>query len=410
MMNCNACGARIPHNAKFCTWCGSKAKRLIRSDNGCHACGAEIGGAANFCTRCGIPVEPVAVAAQAQHAASSAEIDLVEASASTAIFTVDGSRANPTSHTSEPAFTARGRLMRRNLSVVTTIVLLCVVGLGVNTMRSSAVRVANRAPDSSRLPDPGTAGVQPMRDPVARGIERSPMSDGTPADAQPKRAEAKLWPQQRQREAPPEKQDRQSAQLARRQASSVDTNAEHRGQWNTAAGAASARSLVTAAISGDAVMLQSNVAQLQAQQPARGDRKRARHLNHQGLALFQRANYRGAAEIFRQAHHADTGDAEIRENLGYSLMQAGELAEAERALLSALEIAPQRATAWGSLGHIYAKRGKHREAVALLLTAHRFAPDRRKALEVYARQAENEDDPKVRAMLAESVTRLSRTQ
>jgi cytochrome c-type biogenesis protein CcmH/NrfG len=59
--------------------------------------------------------------------------------------------------------------------------------------------------------------------------------------------------------------------------------------------------------------------------------------------------------------------------------------------------------------HIDAKRGKHREAVALLLTAYRFAPDRKKTLEVYVRQAETEDDPQVRAMLAESVTRLSKT-
>jgi len=299
--------------------------------------------------------------------------------------------------------------MRRSLSVVTTIVLLCVLGLGVYTMRLSAVRVASRAPDSSTLPDPGTAGVQPMRDPVTRGIERSPMSDGALADARRKQAEAKSRPQQGTGEAPPEKADRDPVQFAQRHASSVDRNAERGNERNTTAGA-TARSRVAAAITRDAVMLQSNIGQLQAQQPARGDRKRARQLNDQGLALFQRANYRGAAEIFRQAHRADGGDAEVRENLGYSLMQAGELAEAERALLSALEIAPQRATAWGSLGHIYAKRGKHREAVALLLTAHRFAPDRKKALEVYARQAENEDDPKVRAMLAESVIRLSRTQ
>jgi Flp pilus assembly protein TadD len=130
---------------------------------------------------------------------------------------------------------------------------------------------------------------------------------------------------------------------------------------------------------------------------------------HEGLALFQNAHYAEAAAVFAQANVTDRSDPEIRENLGYSLMYAGELAAAERALLSALEIGPQRATAWGSLGHIYAKRGMHREAVALLLTAYRFAPDRKKTLEVYARQAETEDDPNVRAMLAESVSRLSKT-
>jgi Flp pilus assembly protein TadD len=409
MMNCNACGARIAHHAKFCTGCGSKVKPATGSENGCRACGAEINGAANFCTRCGTPVERAAVPAEAQHVPSSADVDLIEASATPVSPPVDGSRPDPGFHASDPNFSVGGKPMRRSLVLVTTIGFLCVLGVGVYTMRSSAVRVANRAPDSSRLLHPGTAAVQPMRDPVANGMERSPMSDAALADAQPNGGDGKRRPRQGTGESPREKQERESARFAQRQASSVDRNAERLGDRSAVAGA-TARGLVAAAITGDTAALQNNIVQLQAQQPARGDRKRARQLNDQGLALFQRANYRSAAEIFRQAHRADGGDAEIRENLGYSLMQAGELAEAERALLSALEIAPQRATAWGSLGHIYAKHGKHREAVALLLTAYRFAADRSKALEVYARQAETDDDPNVRAMLAESVTRLSRTR
>ncbi|HEV7391038.1 MAG TPA: hypothetical protein VGO08_05300 [Burkholderiales bacterium] len=49
----------------------------------------------------------------------------------------------------------------------------------------------------------------------------------------------------------------------------------------------------------------------------------------------------------------------------------------------------------------------NRQPVALLLTAFRFAPDK-KTLDVYARQAQAEGDPTVRAMLAESVFRLSK--
>jgi Flp pilus assembly protein TadD len=110
--------------------------------------------------------------------------------------------------------------------------------------------------------------------------------------------------------------------------------------------------------------------------------------------------------LFEAAHRADPGDAEVRENLGYALLKAGRLGEAETALLSALEIGPRRASAWGSLGHIYAKRGQHAEAVRLVLTAYRFAPDRSKVAETYRRLAQGDADPKVRAMFEEVVRQL----
>jgi cytochrome c-type biogenesis protein CcmH/NrfG len=100
----------------------------------------------------------------------------------------------------------------------------------------------------------------------------------------------------------------------------------------------------------------------------------------------------------------------VRENLGFALLKAGQLREAEAALVSTLEIAPQRASAWGSLGHVYAKTGRHPQAVALVLTAYRFAPSRPKALDTYTRQAATEDDPKVRAVLADAVTRVASIQ
>ena len=109
-----------------------------------------------------------------------------------------------------------------------------------------------------------------------------------------------------------------------------------------------------------------------------------------------------------QAHHADASDAEIAENLGYSLLRAGDVAAAEPAILSALEMAPERASAWGSLGLIYAKQGKHREGVACVVTAYGFAANQQRTLEVYSRLAANDEDAKVRAMLSEAVGRLKK--
>ena len=171
---------------------------------------------------------------------------------------------------------------------------------------------------------------------------------------------------------------------------------------------ASASRLVAAAIAGDQARLRELVTQLRSQPKARGDRARARQLNEYGLALTQRQRYAEAAAYFRDAHRADGSDAEIAENLGYSLLRAGDVTAAEPAILSALEMAPERASAWGSLGLIYAKQGKHREGVACVLTAYGFAANQKRTLDVYSRLAANDDDAKVRAMLTEAVGRLKK--
>jgi len=172
-------------------------------------------------------------------------------------------------------------------------------------------------------------------------------------------------------------------------------------------GGSSTGSLVAAALNRNHEAVERIASELKARQPERGNRTLARNLNERGLALSRAQNYTEAAAVFRQAHEADRGDPEIRENLGFALLKAGQLSEAESATLSALEIGPTRATAWGSLGHIYAKQGRREDAIALLRAAHRVAPDPGRVLQTYARQAQTEDDPRVRAVLAEAVARIS---
>ena len=175
--------------------------------------------------------------------------------------------------------------------------------------------------------------------------------------------------------------------------------------------AASVDTLVAAAIAGDQARLQRAADELKSRpRPARGDRRSARQYNEQGLALWQRQRVAEAAPFFRQAHAADPGDAEIAENLGYALLKSGAVAQAEAAIRDALALGPERASAWGSLGLIYAKQGKHREGVALVLAAYRFARNPKRAFDVYSRLSATDEDPKVRAMLAEVVTRLSGPQ
>ncbi len=172
---------------------------------------------------------------------------------------------------------------------------------------------------------------------------------------------------------------------------------------------ANASTLVSAAIAGDEVRFRNVIAELKAQPKAvRLDRPRARQLNERGLALWQRQRFAEAATIFKDAHSADASDAEIVENLGYALFKAGDVAAAEPAILAALEMAPERATAWGSLGLIYAKQGKHREGVACVLTAYRFALQPDRALDIYSRLALSHEDAKVRAMMSDAVSRIGK--
>ena len=175
--------------------------------------------------------------------------------------------------------------------------------------------------------------------------------------------------------------------------------------------AATVSALVAAAIAGDDARLRQIAEQLKSQpRPPRGDRRLARDLNERGLALWQRQRFGEAAPLFRQAREADASDAEIAENLGYALFKSEQVTQAEVALLDALRLAPERASAWGSLGLVYAKQGKHREGVAVVLTAYRFTRDPKRTLDVYSRLAATDDDPKVRAVLADVVSRLSQQE
>jgi tetratricopeptide (TPR) repeat protein len=168
--------------------------------------------------------------------------------------------------------------------------------------------------------------------------------------------------------------------------------------------------LIAAAAAGDRAQVERIAGEIKAHpRAARGDRRKARDLNDRGLALWQRQRYSEAADYFSQARAADGGSAEIAENLGYALLKSGRITEAERALVDALAMAPERASAWGSLGQIYAKQGRHRDGVGCLLTAYRYASNPKRALDVYSRLAATDEDPRVRALLSDVVTRLSGT-
>jgi Flp pilus assembly protein TadD len=107
---------------------------------------------------------------------------------------------------------------------------------------------------------------------------------------------------------------------------------------------------------------------------------------------------------------ADPGDAEIAENLGYALLKAGRTADGKPAILRALTLGPERASAWGTLGLIFAKEGRHADAVACVVTAYRYARNRKRTLDVYMRLAATDEDPRVRSLFSDVVPRISATR
>lgn len=141
--------------------------------------------------------------------------------------------------------------------------------------------------------------------------------------------------------------------------------------------------------------------------PQRGNRKRARALNDEGLSYLNRQEPDKAVASFQLATKMDPGDIEIINNLGYALMKAGQLRESEQALTETLLIAPDRTSAWANLGHVYATMEKKREAVGCFTNAYRFSQNTEKTKNVFTNLSQNHENQNVRQALAEALRAIS---
>lgn len=137
--------------------------------------------------------------------------------------------------------------------------------------------------------------------------------------------------------------------------------------------------------------------------PLRGDRKKARRLNDQGLGYFKAEQYAEAAQFFQQATQLDPSDVEIVNNLGYALLEEGRLQEASEALRKALLISPDRTPAWTNLGQVYAMMDQNQQAVACFTNAYRFSKNTDKTKEFLRNLAQNDTDQNVREVAAQAV-------
>jgi Flp pilus assembly protein TadD len=168
------------------------------------------------------------------------------------------------------------------------------------------------------------------------------------------------------------------------------------------------KQLIDAVINGNTAAIDSIFNEINMlPKPEHGDRKKARILNNQALAALQRTDFASAVSLLMQANQADPSDAEVKENLSYASMRAGRLTEAEAFALSGLSMAPNRASAWGTIGKIFAKEGHDNQAVASLLLAYKFSRNQAKTVEYLTKVADTDDDARVRATTTDALKRIA---
>lgn len=166
--------------------------------------------------------------------------------------------------------------------------------------------------------------------------------------------------------------------------------------------------LVDASIKGNAGEFQDLIQQIKLRPPADTlDRKKARELNDQAIKAIRAQDFAGAIELLKNARTADLADAEIANNLGYALRMAEDFNAAELQLIKTIEQFPTRQQAWSDLGETSTKLGKHSQAVAAFVTAHRIAKNPDKLLEKYVKLMESTEDEALKTNLLEATNLIN---
>ena len=96
--------------------------------------------------------------------------------------------------------------------------------------------------------------------------------------------------------------------------------------------------------------------------PKRGNKKDARKLNDQSLALAKQLNYQEALPLMESAYQLDSADVEIVNNLAYLQIMSSKLADAKKSLFETLALKPDRNAAWADLGKVFAIEGDEESA------------------------------------------------
>jgi tetratricopeptide (TPR) repeat protein len=115
--------------------------------------------------------------------------------------------------------------------------------------------------------------------------------------------------------------------------------------------------------------LQSIEAHSKTRAPVSSNVRRARTLNQSGLNALAARDASRAVSFLESARQANPADAEVASNLGYALLQAGDVARATVVLTEAIALAPRFAASWLSLGRCLARLGRHDDSVSAFWVA-----------------------------------------
>lgn len=137
--------------------------------------------------------------------------------------------------------------------------------------------------------------------------------------------------------------------------------------------------------------------------PAEGNKRAARRLNANGLALSKKGSINAAVKMFEEANKLDKSDVEIINNLGFSYLKQGNLDSAQQAITIALTMSPGRTTAWENLGEVFGIKGDINKAVACFSNAYRFSQDSFKLLQFMKKLNEKEDVKSLKQARAKAI-------
>ena len=137
--------------------------------------------------------------------------------------------------------------------------------------------------------------------------------------------------------------------------------------------------------------------------PAKGNKKAARVFNADGLASSKNYDFNNAVKMFEEANKLDKSDIEIASNLGFSYLKQGDLDLAQHAIIIALSMSPDRASAWADLGAVFGLKGDVSKAVACFSNTYRFSKDRLKTHQFMKKLNETEDVATIKQARTEAI-------
>lgn len=140
--------------------------------------------------------------------------------------------------------------------------------------------------------------------------------------------------------------------------------------------------------------------------PPHQNRKAAREFNVEGLRLLFRNEFVPATQQFQLGTEADPGDVELRANLGFAKLKAGDGVGAIRAVIGALALSSDRVASWTALGQSLAATGDEENAIAAFHVGLRFTGNKEKIAQQFRVLRDREQNEKVVAALTRFLAQI----